>query len=188
MDYKNISNTTLQESKNIPAPKEPTRLNVCFWASILLAGFALLCICFIPKAIAEGDGIFIFIFNSLIWGGISIALFKAAKKQYEQKCKDYELSKSNFREYQIEMQLRKEAAERSRQQQIQNARDEYDRQQAAKAQRKADLANGILKCPKCGADRIATVNRGYTITTGFIGSGQAVNVCQVCGHRFKPGT
>ena len=51
-----------------------------------------------------------------------------------------------------------------------------------------DLGN-ILKphCPKCGSTSIATVNRGYSIISGFIGSGKAVNICQNCGHRFKPG-
>ena len=51
-----------------------------------------------------------------------------------------------------------------------------------------DLGN-MLKphCPKCGSTSIATVNRGYSIISGFIGSGKAVNVCQNCGHRFKPG-
>lgn len=42
-------------------------------------------------------------------------------------------------------------------------------------------------CPKCSSTSIATVNRGYSIILGFIGSGKAVNVCQNCGHRFKPG-
>ena len=46
----------------------------------------------------------------------------------------------------------------------------------------------IPKCPKCGATAIATINRGYSIVWGFLGSGKPVNVCQVCGHKFKPGT
>lgn len=42
------------------------------------------------------------------------------------------------------------------------------------------------KCPKCGSTSIATVNRGYSIVWGFIGSGKPINVCQRCGHKFKP--
>ncbi len=42
-------------------------------------------------------------------------------------------------------------------------------------------------CPKCGSSSIATVNRGYSILWGFLGSGNPVNVCQRCGYRFKPG-
>lgn len=43
-----------------------------------------------------------------------------------------------------------------------------------------------IKCPKCGCKSIATVNRGYSLLTGFLGSGQPMNVCQSCGHKWKP--
>ena len=43
------------------------------------------------------------------------------------------------------------------------------------------------KCPKCGSTAITTVNRGFSIITGFIGSGSARNVCQKCGHKWEPG-
>lgn len=46
----------------------------------------------------------------------------------------------------------------------------------------------IIKCPKCNSTSIATMNRGYSIVWGFLGSGKPVNVCQKCGHKFKPGT
>lgn len=45
----------------------------------------------------------------------------------------------------------------------------------------------IVKCPKCGSTSIATTNRGYSLLTGFIGSGKPMNVCQKCGHKWKPG-
>ena len=44
------------------------------------------------------------------------------------------------------------------------------------------------KCPRCGSTSLATVNRGYSIVWGFLGSGTPMNVCQKCGHKFKPGT
>ena len=43
-------------------------------------------------------------------------------------------------------------------------------------------------CPKCGSTNIATINRGFSIVWGVLGSGSARNVCQACGHKFKPGT
>jgi len=43
------------------------------------------------------------------------------------------------------------------------------------------------RCPKCGSTSIATVNRGFSLIWGFLGSGTPVNVCQSCGHKFKPG-
>ena len=42
-------------------------------------------------------------------------------------------------------------------------------------------------CPKCGSTSIATVNRGYSLMWGFIGSGKPMNVCQKCGYKFAPG-
>lgn len=44
-----------------------------------------------------------------------------------------------------------------------------------------------IRCPKCGSTNISTINRGYSMVTGFIGSGSARNVCQNCGHKWKPG-
>ena len=43
-------------------------------------------------------------------------------------------------------------------------------------------------CPKCHSTAIATINRGYSIVWGLLGSGKPMNVCQSCGHKFKPGT
>lgn len=45
----------------------------------------------------------------------------------------------------------------------------------------------IARCPKCGSTSVATVNRGYSLVWGFIGSGKPINVCQACGYKFKPG-
>lgn len=41
------------------------------------------------------------------------------------------------------------------------------------------------KCPTCGSTSLATVNRGYSFLTGFLGSGKPMNVCQSCGHKWK---
>lgn len=44
----------------------------------------------------------------------------------------------------------------------------------------------IISCPKCGSTAIATTNRGFSLLTGFIGSGSPRNVCQNCGYKWKP--
>lgn len=44
-----------------------------------------------------------------------------------------------------------------------------------------------LTCPKCGSTNIQTTNRGFSLVTGFIGSGSPRNVCQQCGFKWKPG-
>lgn len=44
-----------------------------------------------------------------------------------------------------------------------------------------------VRCPKCGSTSIGTVNRGYSLFSGFVGSGSPRNVCQMCGYKWKPG-
>lgn len=46
--------------------------------------------------------------------------------------------------------------------------------------------NAIVKCPKCGSTSITTGQRGYSIVTGFIGSGRTVNRCANCGYKWHP--
>ena len=43
-----------------------------------------------------------------------------------------------------------------------------------------------VHCPKCNCIDIGVVNRGYSLLTGFIGSGKAMNVCKKCGYKWKP--
>ena len=43
-----------------------------------------------------------------------------------------------------------------------------------------------VKCPKCGSTAVQTVNRGYSLMTGFLGSGSPRNVCQKCGYKWRP--
>ena len=43
-----------------------------------------------------------------------------------------------------------------------------------------------LRCPKCGSTSVTTGSRGYSLLTGFLGSGKTVNRCGSCGHKWKP--
>jgi len=52
--------------------------------------------------------------------------------------------------------------------------------------RKVSSNTSKVRCPNCGSASIATVNRGFSIWTGFLGSGSPRNVCQKCGHKWKP--
>ena len=47
-------------------------------------------------------------------------------------------------------------------------------------------ADKILCCPKCGSTAITTGQRGWKLTTGFLGSSKTVNRCGACGHTWKP--
>lgn len=56
------------------------------------------------------------------------------------------------------------------------------------AQQQSEQQNiNQVRCPKCGSTQIGVTNRGYSLLSGFIGSGSARNVCQNCGYKWKPG-
>lgn len=44
-----------------------------------------------------------------------------------------------------------------------------------------------VRCPKCRSTAIATTTKGFSLLTGFVGSGKPMNVCQKCGYKWKPG-
>jgi tRNA(Ile2) C34 agmatinyltransferase TiaS len=47
--------------------------------------------------------------------------------------------------------------------------------------------SNLPKCPKCGSTAITAGQRGYSLITGFIGSGKTVNRCSNYGYKWKPG-
>lgn len=47
-------------------------------------------------------------------------------------------------------------------------------------------SSNVVKCPKCGSTNITAGQRGYSLLTGFIGSGSTVNRCAKCGYKWKP--
>lgn len=46
--------------------------------------------------------------------------------------------------------------------------------------------NAPIRCPKCGSNSVSIGQRGFTITTGFIGSNKTVNRCGKCGYKWQP--
>ena len=65
---------------------------------------------------------------------------------------------------------------------------EVQKKAADKAKREAEERDANqVRCPKCGSTQIGVTNRGYSLLSGFIGSGSARNVCQNCGYSWKPG-
>lgn len=71
----------------------------------------------------------------------------------------------------IEYQLKMQQFESQKQQQKQQGREEKN----------------LPKCPRCGSTSITAGQRGYSLIWGFIGSGNTVNRCSKCGHKWKPG-
>lgn len=56
-----------------------------------------------------------------------------------------------------------------------------------KHQNTENIENQVT-CPKCGSTSIQSTNRGFSLMTGFIGSGSPRNICQKCGFKWKPGS
>lgn len=44
-----------------------------------------------------------------------------------------------------------------------------------------------VKCPRCESTQLSANQRGWNLTTGFIGSGKVIITCLNCGNRFRPG-
>lgn len=108
----------------------------------------------------------------------SYFLYQSKKEEYERAMSDFEAYKNEKVREKIEV---RQTVEKNMQQQ---------KAQKLDVERKRTVAQmkGLPSCPTCGSTAIATVNRGYSALWGFVGSGQPVNVCQVCGHKFRPGT
>lgn len=64
-------------------------------------------------------------------------------------------------------------------------RNQANQQEQTKEQSKPTEEK--ITCPKCGSANVSSGTRGFTLTTGFFGSGNPRNVCQKCGFKWKPG-
>ena len=62
---------------------------------------------------------------------------------------------------------------------------EFRAQNRQRAQIQAKQSNQV-SCPRCDSTSISTTNRGFSMLTGFIGSGSPRNVCQRCGYKWRP--
>ncbi len=60
-------------------------------------------------------------------------------------------------------------------------RNQVEQQKSNKRQ-----SSNTIHCPKCGSTNITAGQRGYSLVTGFIGSGSTVNRCAKCGYKWKP--
>jgi len=52
--------------------------------------------------------------------------------------------------------------------------------------KETDDRHDVIKCPRCGSTSISTGQRGYSVVTGFWGSGKTVNRCANCGYKWQP--
>lgn len=88
-----------------------------------------------------------------------------------------DLKEKDIIEYQLKLSQFKAQIENNKQTQQQV-------KQQAKIQKQ--IEDNTVKCPRCGCTDIGVTNRGHSLVLGFIGSGEARNVCKKCGHKWKP--
>lgn len=64
---------------------------------------------------------------------------------------------------------------------------QLQQQKQLKKCERQEYNENVITCPKCGSANIQSTNRGFSLISGFIGSGSPRNVCQKCGFKWKPG-
>lgn len=71
---------------------------------------------------------------------------------------------------------------------MQPFREAMKKKQEVKEKKRQEYFSSIdaPHCPRCGSTSITAGQRGYSLLTGFIGSGKTVNRCANCGHKWKP--
>lgn len=147
---------------NIKSPEEPQK--GVYIAGVV--GFGMIGALWMVLALYDGFHFFKFCIAALF-----LVMAVATRSAYKDAVSDYNLSQTDFRAYQ---------------QKIISAENARKAEAARIAYEKAKKATAPVKCPKCGSTAIATVNRGYSLVWGFIGSGKPMNVCQKCGYKFDP--
>ena len=70
-------------------------------------------------------------------------------------------------------------------------RDASGKSDAAKAELRKYVPDAFaepkvqpIRCPRCGSAEYTLMNRGYSIFTGFLGSGKVKRVCNRCKREF----
>ena len=99
---------------------------------------------------------------------------------------DEEIDKLIFEEYVKGNPLYDERAAQYTEYKLEEGRKQTRLWQAGLLPKKKKEDKNVPKCPKCGSTAITAGQRGYSILTGFLGSGQTVNRCANCGYKWKP--
>lgn len=65
-----------------------------------------------------------------------------------------------------------------------NAAKEILRQYIPDAFSPAKEIEPIIRCPRCGSKEFTLLNKGYSLFSGFLGSGRIKRVCNYCKKEF----
>lgn len=64
--------------------------------------------------------------------------------------------------------------------------EENQRIHAGLLENQKSSSRSTVTCPRCGSTQITTGQRGWKLTTGFLGSSKTVNRCANCGYKWEP--
>ena len=173
-----------QIAQHIKLPTKRPYINGMILGGI---GFALLGALLVFAAIFGEDGGFDFV--TILFIALealaAFAFLSEGKSKLKIAQELYDKNVNSPQEYKRALAEIKYNEEQLKETQRQNAVANRQANQEREKQKKAWAASG--RCPKCGSSSSATINSGYSVVTGFVGSGSPVNVCQACGYKFKPG-
>ena len=170
--------------------KKPFFINVSLMLGLFFGGAVALILVagFIREESLGFWNVLVVIFCAFLsWAGLS-----AGVEEYKRKKADYDLAQKDYKLYVAKKAAEESAKEKLREDMILKKNQEEEAQKKQREQLEktvaANKAKGIACCPRCASTSIATINRGYSAVWGALGSGQPVNVCQMCGYKFKPGS
>ena len=189
-------NQRLSEIDNFklpPEPVEPNYVEYIFYHGESLTFLSWVLIITVISCLitfTTFSGFWIFIFSVLIVIGLPVAIWftyvdlKETRTDFGKKHEEWKEQRDNRVGY---IQKRKNATIETYRNIATNLANYGTRTNptAVKSVKKP-VAVEPVKCPQCGSTSIATVNRGYSLIWGFIGSGKPMNVCQKCGYKFDP--
>ena len=67
---------------------------------------------------------------------------------------------------------------------LKKRREELLKQKRASLPQYQDI--NTPRCPKCGSTAIQPAQKGFSLLTGFVGSGRTMNYCMNCGFKYDP--
>lgn len=169
---------------------EPNKYrNRAIWQILLCGLFVFYGVLFIfidSDDITIGGKIMFIIFCALF----ALIFYASAAYSYDTYKELCELKNKNPSVYYNKM-MQKEKEDEARK--IQEKKEQEIRIQQQK-QREIEIKNKVRRlkaegkvcCPRCGSESVAAGTRGFTITTGFVGSGKVRVICLNCGYKWKP--
>lgn len=169
--FNKVKENKIQQRRldSIPMPQKPEKekIGVKGWFAILLfpSLFALFALIGFVAGEIGGAMIMICVGAFLFY----IIYYATVLQEYNKKMEKYNRAIQDFEKYKRD-EIKEQNIKYAEQVKIAEAKK-----------------NNQPICPKCGSTDVADGTRGYTLTTGFVGSGNFRYICKKCNFKWKPG-